>query len=250
MKKLMFLIIAIVALGLIVSGCLPVVPPAEKDEATILTKQRPDLQPGLNFNGPHYNLNLIGKKVDWNGGGSFDNPNRHTMFVPEDTSDFGMWIPQKVHGVIVDVWVPGLTIWMTQGVEGDEFEVIDGTAFGEVNASCSFQLAPGYYQVVIAAKGKPNKITDITSYGWYYDEDLLDYYYRNLGNVKVSHNKKPVWKDVTDLFMIDDLWIFDYINSLMLDPEVKDKAYFWQLVNGGKLIQVRFYPILKSELPK
>jgi hypothetical protein len=85
MKKLLFLIVAIVVLGLIVSGCLPVVPPVEKDEATILTKAKPADKPP---SGAHYNLNIIGKKSDWSGGGSYDNPARHTMFVPENTDEF------------------------------------------------------------------------------------------------------------------------------------------------------------------
>jgi len=72
-------------LGLIASGCfLSVVPPAEKDEATILTKKQNDKPPP----GAHYNLNIIGKKSDWNAQGSFSNPDRHTMFVPEDIEDY------------------------------------------------------------------------------------------------------------------------------------------------------------------
>ena len=38
MKKLIYLIVLIIAFGLIVSGCLPVVPPAEQDESSSLTK--------------------------------------------------------------------------------------------------------------------------------------------------------------------------------------------------------------------
>ncbi|GAH84356.1 unnamed protein product, partial [marine sediment metagenome] len=54
MKKLIFLIVAIVILGLIASGCfLSVVPPTEKDEITSLTKA----PPGIDLNGAHFNLN-------------------------------------------------------------------------------------------------------------------------------------------------------------------------------------------------
>ena len=38
MKKLIYLIVVIVALGLIIAGCLPVVPPSEQDELSTLTK--------------------------------------------------------------------------------------------------------------------------------------------------------------------------------------------------------------------
>ena len=41
MKKLMYLIIVITVLGLIVSGCIPVVPPAEQNETSVLTKGDP-----------------------------------------------------------------------------------------------------------------------------------------------------------------------------------------------------------------
>jgi len=41
MKKLIYLIVMIVALGLIVSGCIPVVPPLEQSDLSTLTKQVP-----------------------------------------------------------------------------------------------------------------------------------------------------------------------------------------------------------------
>ena len=224
-------------LGLIISGCnLLGVTPVEKDEVASLTKAPPP-KPGTDFKGPHYNLNLIGKKADWSDGESYDNPNRHTIFVPEDTTDY--MTPKG----------PGITIWMTQcppGALDCDFAVLDGDAFGDGEAS--FQLAPGYYEVYIAAKGKPkNKDTEIT--GWVWGDNTATYYLK-VGEVKVRHSKKPVWKDVTkELFMYGGEWIFDYIRGLSLSEEDQDKAYFWQLVNGGKLIQVRFYEILKSELP-
>ena len=48
------------------------------------------LKPGQDFNGPHYNLNIIGKKADWKRGGGYNNPARHTMFVPENTDPDGI----------------------------------------------------------------------------------------------------------------------------------------------------------------
>jgi len=154
MKKLVYLIVAIVVLGLIVSGCIPVVPTAEKDEISSLTKAKP----GTDFNGPHYNLNIIGKKSDWSGGGSYDNWDRHTMFVPEDTD--GYFTPNGE---------PGITIWMTQG---PEFAVIDGNAFDDGEAA--FELGPGTYKVYIVAKAKPGGETDITGWGWVYYSETKD----------------------------------------------------------------------------
>ena len=46
MRKLMYLIVVIVALGLIVVGCNPVVPPADQNETSVLTKGD---SPGLTF---------------------------------------------------------------------------------------------------------------------------------------------------------------------------------------------------------
>jgi len=45
-------------------------------------------KPGTDFNGPHYNLNLIGKNKVMPG--AYDNPDRHTMFIPLDTDDFNI----------------------------------------------------------------------------------------------------------------------------------------------------------------
>jgi len=250
MKKLMFLIIAIVALGLIVSGCIPVVPPAEKNETSNLTKVQPerlDVKPGTDFNGPHYNLNLIGKKVDWNAQGNFNNPDRHTMFVPLSTNGLSF----EFEGFDP---LDGIKISITQGTE---FEVIDGNWFDDTE--CAFQLGPGKYNVYIVAKGKPGGDADIT--GWVY-ADATDDCLFPIGTVNVSRSKK--WKDITDIFYVDEgedsdidweylsitppvypMWVFDYLDFLNTYlPGCEYAEYFWQLINNNiRLIQVRFYPI-------
>jgi len=245
MKKLVYLIIAIVALGLIVSGCGDLlVTPVEKDEATILTKAKP----GTDFNGPHYNLNLIGKKSTWSGGGSYDNPNRHTMFVPQYTSELDCFTPNDDPRSDE----PGVTIWMTQG---DEFAVLDGNAFDD--CTLEFQLGPGKYKVYIVAKGKPGGETDITGWVRYPDPDknYEVYYYLDIGSVNVK--KKTDWEDATKIFYVSSsedelgivtagglgMWVFEYLTALTThDPLIDDNAYFWQFDNkGNKLVKVRFY---------
>ena len=242
MKKLLFLIVAIVVLGLIVSGCLPVVPPTEKDEISNLTKAKP----GTDFRGPHYNLNLIGKKTDWSGGGSYDNPDRHTMFVPEYTEDFNF----EVGGV---TFYDSIKISMTQG---SEFAVLDGNAFDD--GECAFQLAPGEYNVYIVAKAKPNGYTDIT--GWVYAEDETGTFswFLDIGSVHVTKSKK--WKDATHIFYVsdsedpfglvgaEDMWVFYYMSAVeayLDDPLTLEEPYteyFWEYDNhGNKLVKVRFY---------
>jgi len=258
MKKLMFLIIAIVVLGLIVSGCLPVVTPAEKDETSSLTKAKP----GTDFNGPHYNLNIIGKKSDWSGGGSYNNPDRHTIFVPENTDEFMLdgdhcftpsgtptWAPEEANYHDPRNEFPGITIWMTQG---DEFAVLDGNAFDDCKAE--FQLGPGKYKVYIVAKAKPGEdyLTNIT--GWIRYED---YEYFSIGTVTVK--KKDGWQDATHIFEVDfnedifktewitspiyPVWVFDYMDKMESELGLTDTEYFWQYDNkGNKLVKVRFYP--------
>ena len=255
MKKLIYLIIVMVVLGLIVSGCdlLPVVPQGEKEDAATLTKAKPIKPPS----GPHYNLNIIGKKSTWNGGGSYDNPDRHTMFVPEDTT--GLFIPTPGDDDTTNVPdLPGIKISMTQG---DEFAVLDGNAFDD--GECAFQLAPGKYEVWITAKAKPPKLgedyyTNIGGWIFAADDEGNNYYY-NIGSVMVKKNLG--WLDATHIFHVDcvedwfglvecnglGMWVFDYLSFLTNydfgdDPDITDAAYFWQYDNhGNKLVKVRFY---------
>jgi len=221
-------------------------------------------QTEFDLNGPHYNLNLLGKRDGWNDK-EVSNPDRHTMFVPMDTSNWtiGLKKPNKVvsHNTTVGdnvTSLPGFAIYMTQSGT-DDFAVIDGTAFD--GTPCELDLADGKYRVVVAAKAKPvAKAPVIDGWAQIYDIDGALYYYLNLGTVTVSRK----WSDATDLFFIDTeeasgaitglpdpgngngglgMWIFDYFDYLN-DAEYSDFAYFWQLQNSGsKLIQVRFYPM-------
>jgi len=260
MKKLIYLIVALVILGLIASGCFPVVPLAEKDETISLTKAKPLKPPS----GAHYNLNIIGKKSDWSGQGSYSNPNRHTMFVPENTDEFMLdgshcYAPAPLpEGEEVPVG-PGITIWMTQcGEECDDFAVLDGNAFDD--CKCEFRLARGRYDVYIVAKAKPPKpgevyYTDITGWVMGYDPiDEQDYLYFSIGTVTVK--KKEGWQDATNIFEVDasedpfewgdpldyPVWVFEYLSMLESEQGMEDTAYFWQYDNhGNKLVKIRFY---------
>jgi len=254
MKKLIYLIVLMLILGLIVTGCIPVVPPVEKAETTSLTKAKPADKPP---SGAHYNLNIIGKKSDWSGGGSYDNPDRHTMFVPQDTTGWTILTPGDDDTTNVPD-LPGIKISMTQGAE---FAVLDGNAFDD--GECAFQLAPGKYEVWITAKAKPPKpgedyYTNID--GWVFASDEYgDNYYFNIGSVNVK--KKVGWIDATHIFYVSctedwfglvacnglGMWVFDYLSFLKAydfgdDPDITDAAYFWQYDNhGNKLVKVRFY---------
>ncbi|MCJ7814240.1 MAG: hypothetical protein MUP34_02330 [Candidatus Atribacteria bacterium] len=252
MKRLVYLLIIVLVLGLIFSGCDLVTPLIEKEEVTSLTKATPIKPPS----GAHYNLNIIGKKSGWSGGGSYDNPDRHTMFVPEDTTGWTILTPGDDDTTNVGV-LPGIKIAMTQG---DEFAVLDGNAFDD--GECAFQLAPGKYKVWITAKAKPPKpgedyYTNIG--GWVFAEDEYEAcYYYNIGSVTVKKNLG--WLDATHIFYVSpgedyfkiissDMWVFEYLSFLTeydfgdVLPDITDAAYFWQYDNhGNKLVKVRFYP--------
>jgi len=106
---------------------------------------------GIDYNGTHFNLNLIGKSKVMPG--DYSNPDRHTMFVPEYTEGF-----TTPNGL------PGATIWMQQGTE---FAVIDGNA---TDGEGRFQLGSGRYAVYVVAKAKPGFNTYIA--GWVQYSDL------------------------------------------------------------------------------
>jgi hypothetical protein len=227
---------------------------------------------------PDFVLNILGKKEGWEPNGSFDNFDRHTIFVPEDTtgSDPG------TYGDGVS-FADSILIWMQSG---PEFGVLDGNACDDGNAS--IQVEKGRYRVFVSVHGKPsnenkgeNRFAGLK--GWYYDDEgELGTYLYELGTAKTLSRGKgsPEPVEVTDLFEVeyalvyemlvhmfmdagmtedeaeaaaialleehgyelgDLVWIFDFLEMLNVvfnDPDY----YFWQLTNRGlKHIQVRFY---------
>ncbi len=218
-------------------------------------------KPGTDFNGPHYNLNLIGKDKEMPG--DYDNPDRHVMFVPLDTTD--MYIDLNEPNNLGEPTLPGIKIEFTQG---GEFAMIDGDATDGYGA---LQIGPGKYHVYIAVKAKDPKYadayTDITGWVEAYDNNGQLWYYIDVGYVQVKKGNNK-WTDATDLFFVttaeDDfgflvgdepdyidnlgVWVFDYMAGLDAwtdgDYDLSDLAYFWQFDNhGNKNIQVRFYPM-------
>lgn len=194
----------------------------------------PNVNPNKLYGAPSYVLNLIGKKDGWSGGGTYDNPNRHTMFLPQTTAD-------------------NVTVWMSQGTD---FAVLDGNAFDDGNLS--FQLAAGKYAVFIVALGKPGNGANIE--GWIYNA-TDNTYLLLVGSLNVhGHSKTPRWTNATDLFWVSpsedqtlglnalgitqDTWVFDYMQGLSTAYNGTNYLYLWQLDNNNnKLLQVRFYQI-------
>lgn len=209
----------------------------------------------------YYLLNILGKKDGFGSHQAFDNPDRLTIFVPEDTTGYN-----------TDVDVGNLSLTdsiIINMMSGPEFAVIDGNG---MDGDAALQLEGGKYYVFVTALGKPGKNSeprsaDVT--GWYNDDEG-DLCYL-LGSVSISRSKgKPVTVNATDLFYIawnqiasitgltdsdiedyldiygdyaigDDVWIFDFLTMLQ-DAYDDTDYYFWQLHNSGlKHIQVRFY---------
>lgn len=188
--------------------------------------------PNKLYGAPSYVLNIIGKKDSWSGGGSYNNPDRHTMFVPQTTAA-----------------ASNVTIWMTQGTD---FAVLDGNGF--TGGNCSFQLGPGKYAVFIVALGKPGGDAHVA--GWIYNA-TDNTYLLEVGSVTVKgHIGKPQWTNATGLFWVSSstdtfglvpagtsMWVFDYIAALQ-NSTTGTYMYLWSLItNNDKLLQVRFYQI-------
>lgn len=185
-------------------------------------------QTEFDLNGPHFNLNLVGKPDGWNDK-EVSNPDRHTMFVPMDTTEWEILLktPNKVvsHNTTVGdnvTSLPGFAIYMTQSGT-DDFAVIDGNAFD--GDPCELDLADGKYWVVVAAKAKP-VANPPTIDGWaqIYDNYGALYYYLNLGTVTVSRK----WSNATDLFFINTEEASGAITGLP-DPGNADGLGMWIL---------------------
>ena len=253
MKKVLAIIIAMTLIISLIPAGVTLAKPESKGN-------------GIDFNGAHYNLNLIGKSKEMPG--EKDNPDRHTMFVPLSTADMSFTNPDDVQS---PVW-EGIKITMTQSSDPEGWAMIDGDATDGYGA---FELAAGKYACYIAVKAKKPKTdgqVDITGWVEAYDNLGALWYYINVGDVSVSKSSKK-FTDATDLLFVttgeddfgfltggeddyvDDLgmWVFDYMNGLDTWYEdsgetsaydLSDLAYFWQFQNNGaKLIQVRFYPL-------
>ena len=206
---------------------------------------------------PAYVLNILGKKSNWNGGGDYSNPDRHTIFVPENTTE---WYEQTstTAGSYGNLTSDGsILLLMTSG---PEFAVLDGNAFDDGNAS--LQIENGKYYVYVVALAKPGGNSTLD--GWYYDNEGSACY--RLGEIKRIPREKgqPTWVCTTDLFyitwdqlltfydnatLVDTLgleegqpvWIFDWL-QILSDTYGDTDYYFWKLDNNGnKHIQLRFY---------
>ncbi len=192
--------------------------------------------PNKLWGAPSYLLNILGKKADYNGSPEYDS-SRRTMFVPENVS---AWKTLSGHS--------NATIWVNQGAE---FAVSDPNMFDD--GHCNLTIGPGKYEVYFAALGKPGM--NSTLEGWIYNATSNEYLLK-IGDVTVSHSKKPNWQSGHDMFYVSveeaaaigvtitqEMWIFDFLNLLENLYPGTSYLYLWNLIGGSKHIQVRFYKV-------
>jgi hypothetical protein len=245
MTKAIVTLVIVLALSL---GAVMAVMADKPEENTNGKPEKDSKGNGIDLTGAHYNLNIIGKKSDWSGGGSYNNPDRHTMFVPENTSTFSYTTPDNVtHNGSVGI----------EFRRGNDFAVLDGTAYDD--GWCQFQVARGTYRVYITCKAKPGYTSDIGA--WVYAENTTgSWFHMDVGQIEVKGRK---FVECTDLFYVTPtedvfgilngpMWVFDYLEyvseyDFSLDPnydDIVDAMYFWDLQNNGnKLIKLRFYEV-------
>jgi hypothetical protein len=192
-------------------------------------KNREDdgLKPGIDFNGEHYLLNILGKKNI--GNGSYDDPDRRSIFVPlEGDTTINMEL-------------------------GSDFRVLDGNG---LDGECAFQIPRKQrnFYVYVVALGKPMDGTNVNyTSAWEYDNDTGNWYYKlNESFFIDAHKGKPKWIDVTEAFNIS-LTYFNETSGqtgelfngwLWQVPEEiwEESYYFWDMKGCDRHIQIRFYP--------
>jgi len=195
--------------------------------------------PNKLWGAPSYLLNILGKKADFNGAPDYD-ASRRSMFVPEDVA---AW--ETLSGYT------NATIWVNNG---SEFAVGDPNMFDD--GHCNLTIGPGKYEVYFAALGKPGMTAKLE--GWIYNATSNEYLLK-IGDVTVSHNKRPNWQSGHDMFYVSaaeaasigvtlpagmsEMWIFDFLNYLSTQYPETSYLYLWNLIGGAKHIQVRFYQI-------
>jgi hypothetical protein len=183
-------------------------------------KQNDNPKPGTDFNGEHYLLNILGKKNI--GNGSYDDPDRRSIFVPlqGDTT-----MKMKL---------------------GTDFRVLDGNG---LDGECSFQIPRKQrnFYVYVVALGKPMDGTEVNyTSSWIYDNDTGKWYYQlNESFFIQPHKGRPKWMDVTGAFWINlTYWNSTYLGWLWQVEEWmwEESLYFWDLKGSDRHIQIRFYP--------
>jgi hypothetical protein len=193
-------------------------------------------QVGKGLSGPHYNLNIIGvpkgKTADMTGS------NRHTVFVPLDTSG-------EVAGNVKIYFVAG-----------DEFQVLDGNATDADGATIEVPHGdPGTvcYDVFAVGLGKPGGSAHVDAEVLFDDSTHDVLLALDQVSFNVSRNAgKPKRENISNIFRVsgctdlNDTGVCDagdqFFNNEWVFNVDQLLSYWWDYQNTGlKLMQIRFY---------
>jgi hypothetical protein len=210
------------------------------------------LKPGIDFSGPHFNLNVHGVpvgvdkfKVDSIGEG------RPSIFVPGSAYDSeGNPISFSIEYAfsLTKNWT---VLDCDATVDGTASIILPAYMYVDTDSDgIEEKLRVKYYMLYIAGLGKPSDdsmmiIEPQVAYNaswtaYQLNEDRLD--------VAGKRKGKPVWYNGTDLFFADVTFFngtdyIDYVNQWIFDiPGLE--GYWWQMTNNDvKMMQFRFYPV-------
>ncbi len=235
-KKLLLLTAAILTSTLLLTATF-----------AVQAKSNGGLKPGIDFSGPHLNLNIHGVPdgvdkftVDSIGDG------RHSIFVPLSPSaenfsiQYAFSYDQNWTVLDCDATFDG-----TASIILPAYMYVDTN-----NDAIEEKMRVRYYMVYLAGLAKPLDDSMMLIYPTAANNGSWTAFQLNQASLTVTGHRKgaPVWYNGTELFFADvtffngtdyidytDQWIFD-IPGL--------EGYWWQMTNNGvKLMQVRFYPV-------
>ncbi|MCZ2808095.1 MAG: hypothetical protein O2V44_01925 [Candidatus Bathyarchaeota archaeon] len=267
---------------------------------TLVIAKRP--QPGIDFNGPHYNLLIHGVPKDGDKPVPDDQTTgRHSVFMPLDTQGQNVTIYLEMDGIewlvkdcdatgdgIMNITLPR-ELWTDSEPDEEPDGVLD-TKIANIEG----------YRVFLVGLGKPSEVSQTIIYSdadvtladpdagdrngtiyWELTEDMLQVGGHRKGKKGQGNTGQPQWYNATDLITAtvwiwendtnldtnywnpndqpwdgtlegtdgwgDPYWqeVYEYTDySIFNVPGLED--YWWKVNNNDvRLMQVRFYPILK-----
>ena len=206
----------------------------------------PSLAGGIDLNGPHYNLNIIG--VDNPKTDVMTGSDRHTIFVA---------LGAKNSAVTSRIYLTPGPFAVCDGNAFDPAYACDGTLLAQQGAvfqlpcdtavtttnGCASGIASASYLIWARALGTPGGTATVTTCAY----DLTGALVCSTDNAVQSRTKgKSTFYNVTSaLTTINACFDVGAVVTCqtvsLFDPVLQD--YFWQYANSGlRLLQLRFYP--------
>ena len=216
----------------------------------IQARSNSGIKPGIDFSGPHFNLNMHGVPegvdkftIDTNGDG------RHSIFVPLSPGE-GFSIryafSYDLNWTVLDC---DATVDGTVSIILSAYMYLDTNSDGVEDT----KMRVSYYMCYLAGLGKPADDSYVMISPTAAYNESWTAFQLNQNQLTVTGHRKgpPVWYNGTDLFFADvtfnstDLGLIDYTDQWIFDiPGLE--GYWWQMTNNGvKLMQVRFYPVFR-----